>query len=123
MAFVKRFARSCRACLLPPPRLCSSCGDSLCFAGRPFHREIRAALLAENQEHVASLAVDGVLNCAGPIRSPGHADDPQFWLGEHGCEPGTLGNAAGSIFEGCQWKLFGYRMRGGVSRHLNRVEI
>jgi hypothetical protein len=85
--------------------------------------EIRAALLAENQKHVASLAVDDVLNCAGPIRSPGHAADAQFWLLEHGCEPGTSGNAAGSIVKGCEWKLVGYRMSARVSRHRNRVGI
>jgi hypothetical protein len=51
------------------------------------------------------------------------ADDAQAWLGEHGYEPGALGNAAGSIFRGGEWKLVGYRMSARVSRHRNRVGI
>jgi hypothetical protein len=51
------------------------------------------------------------------------ADDAQAWLGEHGYGPGALGNAAGSIFRGGEWKLVGYRMSARVSRHRNRVGV
>jgi hypothetical protein len=51
------------------------------------------------------------------------ADDAQAWLLEHGYEPGALGNAAGSLFKGCEWKLSGYKMSDRVSRHRNRVGV
>jgi hypothetical protein len=51
------------------------------------------------------------------------ADDAQAWLITNGYEPSELGNAAGSIFRGGEWKLVGYRKSARVSRHSNRVGI
>src|ERR1700692_754732 len=51
------------------------------------------------------------------------ADDASRWLAEHGYEPGALGNAAGSLFRGGNWKLVGYSKSDRVSRHRNRVGI
>src|SRR5260370_34039583 len=51
------------------------------------------------------------------------ADDASRWLAEHGYEPGALGNAAGSLFRGDNWKLVGYRPSERTSRHRNRVGV
>jgi hypothetical protein len=51
------------------------------------------------------------------------ADDAQAWLIEHNYSPASLGNAAGSLFKGGEWKLVGYRMSDRVSRHRNRVGV
>jgi hypothetical protein len=51
------------------------------------------------------------------------ADDAQAYLVERGLSPGALGNAAGSLFRGDEWKLVGYRPSDRVSRHRNRVGV
>jgi hypothetical protein len=51
------------------------------------------------------------------------ADDASRWLAEHGYEPGALGNAAGSLFRGGNWKLVGYLPSERTSRHRNRVGV
>jgi hypothetical protein len=90
-----------------------------------FKQEAMAAAAASPAHHELLTLLRPALRAIALGRSDRcvTADDAQAWLGEHGYEPGALGNAAGSIFRGGGWKLVGYSMSARVSRHRNRVGI
>jgi hypothetical protein len=89
-------------------------------------REKMAAAAASPAHQELLNLLRPALRAIALARSPDRcvtADDAQKWLVDRGYEAGALGNAAGSLFKGGEWKLIGYRMSDRVSRHRNRVGI
>ena len=74
----------------------------------------RAKILAAARDVARKLAAE---------RGTTNADDVAIELEKHGVDSTELGNAAGSIFRGKDWKFVGFMKSVRVSRHRNQIRI
>jgi hypothetical protein len=88
-------------------------------------KEIGMDLAATKRQQI--LAVTKAALCAIALSRSDRcvtADDAQRWLSENGYGPGSLGNAAGSLFRGGAWEFTGRWIKSErVISHANDLRV
>ncbi len=85
-------------------------------------KESGIAQAAAHRARILAFARDTARRLAAQ-RGTTNADDVSIALEQEGVDSTELGNAAGAIFRGKEWKFVGFMKSVRTSRHRNQIRI